>query len=160
MHNPRIVVSVATWLTIVHLGHIFVMGYNKDYESCSRKMDAEDIAVRRRRVIAGTTAYAVGLAAALAYLISRRHRSDRATYWAVGAIALFGLTHAVYSAWPKLYRDDPTPEDQARRRRGARLSESVHFIAIVGALLAWFISGNMRPLPPVEDLTVENTTPQ
>ena len=155
MHNPRIVIALATWLTITHLGHVFVMSYNKDYESCSHRKDAEDVAVYRRRVTAGSTAYAIGFLAALGYLISRRHRSNRITYYAVAAIILFGLTHAIYLAWPKLYRDDPTIEDQDRRRRGARLSESVHFIAIVGALLAWFLSGNMKPLPAVSDMTRE-----
>ena len=153
MHNPRVVVALATWLTVVHIGHIFVMSWNKEYESCTHSPTAEDQAVAKRRIIAGSTAYLVSIVAAIAYLVTRRHRSDRVTYWAVAAVILFGLSHAIYLAWPKLYRDDPTPEDQARRRRGARLSESVYFIAIVSAIVAWYLSGHMKPLPSVNSKT-------
>lgn len=147
MHNPRIVVAVATYLTFIHVGHMFVMGYNKEYEDCAARKTAEDAAVYKRRVDAGVTAYVLAFVAALAWLISRNHRADRITYWAVGAIIFFGLAEGIYMAWPKLYRNDPTPEDQERRRRGARLSESVSFIALLAAILAWVFSSSMQPIP-------------
>ena len=146
MHNPRIVVTLAVWFTVIHVGHMFVMGYNKDYQTCAARKGPDDVAVYRRRVAAGSTAYAIALIAALAYLISRREKADRITYWAVGAIVFFGLAEAIYMAWPKLYRNDPTPADQQRRRRGARLSESVHFVALLSAIVAWVLTGNMKPI--------------
>jgi hypothetical protein len=84
--------------------------------------------------------------AVLSYFITRRKKANRITYWAVGAIVFFGLAEAIYMAWPKLYRDDPTPADQQRRRSSARLSESVHFVALVSATGAWLLTANMQPI--------------
>ena len=146
MHNPRIVVTLAVWFIVIHVGHMIVMGFNKNFKTYAARECPDDGAVRRRRVAAGLTAYAIALIAALAYFITRREKADRITYWAVGAIVFFGLAEAVYMAWPKLYRNDPTPADQQRQRRGARLSESVHVVALLSAIVAWVLTANMQPI--------------
>ena len=42
------------------------MSYNKDYESCSHRKSAEDVAVQATRY-SGVTAYIIGILAALMY---------------------------------------------------------------------------------------------
>lgn len=129
MHNPLIVISVATYVTLVQIGMAAVAML---MPKLSVQAD-----VRKRRIVAGSIAYLVGMVAAAAYAyLMRDQMTVRATHVATVMILLFGLSIGVYNAVPKIVATDPTPEDQAVRQKWHNAAAAVAGVALVGSAVA------------------------
>jgi uncharacterized membrane protein len=144
MHTPLMVVAIAAFFVLLHLGHIFGMLIVQKPELTVTDEDRE---VKERRGAAAGIAYGLAAAAALVYGLTQQIKAGRVTYWATIAILFFGLSTVIYAIVPKIYHKDPTAEYQERHVRAARLSNTVTAVALFGAVGAWAIArGTMAPL--------------
>ncbi len=143
MHNPLVVLSLAAYCTLLHVGMMIAMPI------AMRGNGKPSGPVHRRRAMAAALAYVVGIVAAVVFGIQNRRRArTHATFWAVILLLLFGLSYAVYSAVPKVYAEVAAPEDMQRRARAGRAATVVHAIALVGAIIVYFAAvGLLKKLP-------------
>lgn len=136
MHNPLIVISVATYVTLVQIGMAAVA-------MLMPKLSVQND-VRKRRIVAGTIAYLVGMAAAAAYAFFMRDQiTVRATHIATVLILLFGLSIGIYNAVPKIVPTDPTAEDQMVRQKWHNAAAAVGGIALLGSVAAAGVAWHM-----------------
>ena len=145
MHNPLLVVAIAAYVTLIHLGMLVGMSISHKWSGD----DKEKKAIKKRRTVAAAVAYVVALAATLYFAIARQSKAKtHVTYWATLLIMFFGLSYAVYTIFPKVYASDPTPEDQKARTYKGQVANVVHALALLGAAITWFTAKfTMKPLP-------------
>lgn len=140
MHNPILTISVATYVTLLHLGMIVVALI------LPKVTTSPD--VRAGRMRAGVFAYIVGLVAAIAYAVKQQARMQtHITYWATILTLLFGLSLCVYMAIPKQIHLNPTQADQTIRQSWQVGSAVVSGVALFGSLTAGAVAWHkMRPI--------------
>ena len=126
MHNPRIVVAVATWFDCPRRTYV-CYGHNKDYQTCAARKGLDDVAVYRRRVAAGTTAYIVSFIAALIYLVcGGKNRTELHTgRW--GYRVFFGCHGHLHGVAEAVGR--PDARRSATAAAGARLPSRRHTLS-------------------------------
>ena len=144
MHNPLIVISIAAYVTLIHLG--MLVGMSVIHKSSSN--DSEKRKIRKRRSIAALVAYIIALIVALGFAFMRQEKAKtHLTYWATIFILFFGVSYAIYSIIPKVYAEDPTAEDQKTKMTLGRVANIVHAMALIGALLTYVTARfTMTPL--------------
>lgn len=99
MHNPYIVLAIAAYFTVFHLGMLLAA-----VQVPTQDIDPD---IYRRRALAGTIAYLVGIVAAVGFGFAAREKAGRATYTAIILICLFALPLAVYPVMTLALRLDP-----------------------------------------------------
>lgn len=144
MHNPLTVIAVATYVTLVHLGHLVAMASITSTYPVAEK-EARDAMVTRR-AIAGGVGYALALAVALTYAVLRRSRINTITYWATILLIFFMVSEAVYHTVPKVFVPSDA-ESLKSRERSSVASAAVHGVALVLAAVAWGVArATLKPL--------------
>lgn len=151
MHNPLLVIAIAVFVTVVHVG-MLLAALSMPARAAGHD-DPAQVAMRRRRGMAAGVAYAVAAAAAIGYGVMRRDRAHtHVTYWAALLILFFGLSYAVYSAVPKLAAPPATGADAvAARQKWLDASAVVHMVALALAVLSWLVAARtLQPLPALQ----------
>tara|TARA_E500000331_G_scaffold61559_1_gene56135 strand:+ start:306 stop:734 length:429 start_codon:yes stop_codon:yes gene_type:complete len=142
MHNAYVVVTVATYLTVMYLGMLVGMGAVSGFTA---KDPANDAAYTRRYIATGVSlAVAAALAATYGYV--SRAKADRVTYWSTILILLFGGSYAVYQAVPKIPLTAPSgsPEEEETKYQ---VMFGVHAAALGSAAAAYGLARRfMKPL--------------
>lgn len=147
MHNPLLVVAIAAYVTVVHLGMLIASLLLPELAPCNAPSNYKD--VKARRGVAAGVAYASAAVTAIVFGVMRRAKAKtHITYWATLLILIFGLSFAIYTAFPKVDVDDAPPSYLQTREQWNKAASIVNIVALVVAVGSWVGANHL--LKPID----------